>query len=57
MFRVDDLMGEDFKANQNHVGEHCWLCKKPIKEGQEIRYHGGPYIMHSECIADEIRRA
>lgn len=33
-----------------HDGEPCYLCEKPIKPDQDVRYYGGPYIMHSACV-------
>lgn len=40
----------DFVARQTHVGDICYLCEKPIKEGDAVRYYGGDFIMHSSCI-------
>ncbi len=33
-----------------HEGEPCYLCEKPIMKNDEVRYYGGPFIMHSACI-------
>lgn len=43
-------MTGDFIAKDNHAGGICFLCEKKIQEGDDIRYYGGPYIMHSACV-------
>ncbi len=35
-------------------GEPCFLCEKPIMKHQDVRYYGGPFIMHSACIDNLI---
>lgn len=39
---------DNFSAT--HVGEICFLCEKPIELGDEVRYYGGPYIVHAVCL-------
>lgn len=40
---------EEF-VSRDLLGEQCYLCEKPIKKDQPVRYYGGPFIMHSACI-------
>ncbi len=39
---------EDFMAR--HEGEPCFLCEKPVLKNDEVRYYGGPYVMHGKCV-------
>lgn len=42
-------MGKDnFLAT--HTGDICFLCENPIELRQEVRYYGGPYIIHAACL-------
>lgn len=50
-------MGDDFKAGKIHAGEICHQCDVPIKEDDDVRYYGGPYVMHSACIDKLIKNA
>lgn len=48
------IFPEDFLAGAYQSGGICYLCEKPIKPDQLIRYHGGPYLMHSACVTKII---
>ena len=39
-----------FLASKSYVDEKCNHCQEPIKYGDEIRYYGGPFIIHSACL-------
>jgi hypothetical protein len=49
-FTIEALMGEDFKAGNKHVGDKCFICEEKIKLDEEVRYYGGDFVMHAECI-------
>lgn len=46
-----------FTASLAYVGEKCYICDKWIKLGEDLRYYGGPYIMHDACIKQLIELA
>lgn len=43
-------LGQAFKAIGNFIGQECIYCPEPIKEGEWIRFFGGPYLAHVACI-------
>lgn len=46
----------DFQATKSYVGESCYLCEKKIKLGQKVKYYGGPFVIHVDCIQHMIDR-
>lgn len=40
---------DNFRAG-SHSGGLCYLCEKVIKAEEDVRYYGGPYVMHARCI-------
>lgn len=50
-------MAQGFKAGDSHVGDVCYICDDPIRKDDEVRYYGGPFVMHASCIDTLIREA
>jgi len=53
------IIREAFIASKMYVGEPCASsnCEEPIKPKDKIRYYGGPFIFHEECLRDIIEKA
>lgn len=49
-FKFEAMTSDDFAAKVMHEGDPCYLCESLIKKDQDIRYYGGPFVMHSSCV-------
>lgn len=43
-------MAGSFLATKNHSGEICHLCKKAIQVGENVKFYGGPFLIHVACL-------
>lgn len=50
-------MGEVFLATRANLNDQCRLCRQLIQLNDRIRYYGGPFIVHEDCLQAEFDRA
>lgn len=49
-------MGGVFLATQANINDVCRICRQVVKLNERIRYYGGPFIVHEDCLQAELDR-
>lgn len=45
---------DHFPARETQVGEKCYFCGEPIRLDEDVRYYGGPFLMHAACLNKQV---
>ena len=50
LLKTTKFMPDFFLARSHYVGEKCWLCENVIQKEERIKYYGGPFVFHYDCL-------